>query len=144
MNVIDYDQIRQDDPGGTIVDALSFLMDMTVDRDRGEYLITERTVYAAIGSQSAETFLQTLEAVAQSQDPIAPVVSRVVTWLKPGSEIAGVDICNAETQGLLQAMADGGLLDQSTVDSVIELSKETVLKYPRITYGDVEKARAQA
>lgn len=139
---MDYEQIQIDDPGGTVESALVTLQSMTVQRDRCEHFINERTVYAAIGATAAETFLQTLEGVAQSQDPIAPVVARVVTWLKPGHEIAGVDICSTETQGLLQSMATSGVLDQSSVDALIALSKETIEKYPGLTISHIEKARA--
>lgn len=141
---MDYQQIKLDDPGGTVDDALSALQVMTVQRDRAERMINERTVYAALGASAAEAFLQTLEGVAQSADPSAPVVARVVTWLKPGAELSGVDICNAETQGLLQMLAAGGVLDQDSVNAVVALSKETVLKYPRIKHGDIEKARGGA
>ena len=142
--MINYQQINQDDPGGTVDDAMSTLQAMTVQQDKGEHLITERTVYAALGAQAAEVFLQTLEGVAQSADPMAPVVARVVTWLKPGSEIAGVDICNAETKALLQSMATAGVLDQTSVDSIIALSKETVAKYHGLTISHIEKARSMA
>jgi hypothetical protein len=142
--MIDYQQILADDPGGPISSALVVLKQMVIPRDKSEYFINERTVYAALGAQNAEVFLQTLEGVAQSADPLALVVARVVTWLKPSSEAAGVDICNVETQGLLQQMGAVGILDQSIVDSLIALSVEKVLKYPNIKYGDIEKARAQA
>jgi tryptophan synthase alpha subunit len=137
-----YEEIRADDPGGDLDIALAYLQGLTGQKDRGERLINERTVYAALGAQDGEAFLQTLAGVAQSADPIAPVVARVVTWLKPGSELAGVDICNTETQALLQSMADGNILPQAIVDSIISLSKETVLKYPGIHIGDVQNARA--
>lgn len=140
--MIDYQQIKADDPGGTVDDALSALQVMTVQRDRAERMINERTVYAALGASAAEAFLQTLESVAQSTDPLAPVVARVATWLKPGSELSGVDICSTETQGLLQSMASAGALDQSAVDAVIALSKETAPKYPGLTISHIEKARA--
>jgi len=140
--MIDYQQILADDPGGTLEDALTALRVMSVQRDRGERLITERTVYAALGASAAEVLLQTLDGVAQSADPMAPVVARVVSWLKPSSEFAGVDICNAETQGLLLLMAANGVLDQTAVDGLIALSKETVAKYPNIHIGDLQNARA--
>lgn len=137
---MNYAELKLDDPGGGLDSALATLQAMTVLVDRGERLINERTVYAALGAQEAEVFLQTLEGVAQSQDAIAPVVARVVTWLKPGSSQAGVDICSPETQALLQSMA--GLLGQTNVDKVIALSKEEVLKYPGIHMGDLQNARA--
>lgn len=82
----------------------------------------------------------TLSGIAASNDPSAPVVARVVTWLKPGADSAGVDICNAETQAMLNAMV--GVLDATSVATVIALSKETVLKYPGLQQTHVEKARA--
>lgn len=138
---MDYQALKLDDPGGTVEAALSTLSAMTTTRPRSEYLINERSVYAVLGGVDGEAFLQTLEGIAQSADPMAPVIARVESWFKPGPE-SGVDICNGEVQMILNGVVGQGSITQQMVDDVVSLSTETVPKYPGLKITHIEKARA--
>ena len=145
---MNYRKIIADDPGGTVEQALTALQSMGEEITLPENFITERTVYAALGGVDGETFLQSMIGFANHADPaslgelavLIPVVARVVSWLKPGSE-SGVDICNPETQSVLNTLAAAGILDATSVSTLIGLSKTFVPKYPNIEASDIEYAR---
>lgn len=145
---MNYRQIKADDPGGTVEQALAALQAMGDEVTLPEKLITERAVYAALGGVEGEVFLQALSDFANHADPaslgdlgaLVPVVNRVVSWLKPGGD-TGIDICNQETQTVLNTLAAADILDATSVASVIALSKTFVPKHPNIEVSDIEYAR---
>lgn len=133
---MNYRQLAQDDPGGTVQAAFDTLSAMTVSHTASEKLITERAVLFALGGTDGETLLQVLEAAGQGN----PVIARVVTWLKPG-EGKGVDVCNAETQLVLGSLVGQGGVTQEMVDKLIALATTETLKYPNLDIEDIEYVR---
>lgn len=136
---MNYEQIRADDPGGMIEDALDALSSLEITMPYDERLITERSVYAVLGPLEGEIFISALEAIAQQDTSIA----RVASWLKPGSE-AGIDIAHPVTQAVLGSLVNQGGITQQHIDGIKSLTTYQAKKYPGITYGDIEKARANA
>jgi len=143
---MNYADIKADDPAtGDAVADLATLAAMTETTPLAEKLINERTVYAALGGAAGEAFLQGIgnfnPVPGDALEPYAPLVARIVSWLTPGPE-SGVDIGNVELQGVLSLLASAGVVEATSVTSLIALASETNLKYPGIRTGDLEKARA--
>jgi len=132
---MNYQQLKLDDPGGTIESALAVLSAMTEAKPLTINRITSRDIYTVLGSADGEIVLQALESASN----VSPVISRVLAWLQPGAE-QGIDICDVEAQVVLNSLV-GGSITQQMIDDVISLSIETVLKYPSIRAGDIEYAR---
>lgn len=132
---MNYQEIKLDDPGGTVEAALAALKVMTKTVPMTKNRIDLRDVYNACGSADGELVISALETAAQSN----AVVARALAWAQPGEDM-GIDICDAEVQAVFNSLV-GGSVTQSMVDKIIALSSQTVIKYPGIRAGDVEHAR---
>lgn len=136
--MINYKELKVDDPGTNIKDALSYLKSLTVKIPLEVYLINERTIYRTLGSVDGESFLMTLEGISTDN----PVIARVVKWLKPGSSESGIDITNEEVQVTLNSLVGVNGITQTQVDSLISLGSNELLKYPTLKMGDLEYTRS--
>ncbi len=133
--MMDYQQIKLDDPGGPVETALAALKTMTKTEPMTQNRIDLRDIYNACGSADGELVISALETAAQSN----PVIARALAWAQPGEDM-GIDICDAEVQAVFNSLV-GGSVTQVMVDKVIGLSSQTVIKYPGIRAGDLEYAR---
>ena len=133
---MNYQQLKADDPGGTLDAAFATLSVMTEDRLREQNRIDLRDIYNACGSADGETVIVALETAAQAD----PIVARALSWAQPGADM-GIDICDGEVQDVFNGLVTAGAITQAQADKIIGLQNETVLKYPGLKAGDVEYAR---
>lgn len=132
---MDLAKLNLDDPGGTVESAFTVLSVMTETVNLSLNRITERDIYTALGGTKGELVIKAIESAATQND----IAKRVLSWIQPGPDM-GIDICDAEVQGFLNSMV-GGSVTQEMIDSIIQLSTETRLKYPRLNQGHIIKAR---
>lgn len=95
--------------------------------------IGELGIYNLLGPLDGEALLQGLEAVAQSQQPVAPVIKRILRWLQSPE---GVDVGNESLQGQLQALADAGAVSPASAAALIAHGSHK----PPITVDEVSAA----
>lgn len=106
-----------------IADALSS------GRKRTRFLLaTERTVVAVLGVIAGETFLSALESFAVAtlpaehpMLPYQPGIARQLAWLKRD----GLDVGDANTRAMMDALVSAGVLDASAVASLKALGEES-------------------
>lgn len=53
-----------------------------------DLMVTSRGLYSMLGAATAETILGKLAAFAETADPLAPVVARVLRWTDPPADCA--------------------------------------------------------
>ena len=135
---MNYQQLKLDDPGGTVESALDTLKAMTTTTQYSQNRIDLRDIYNACGSADGEKIIQALETAALSN----PVVARALQWATPGADM-GIDICDAEVQAVFQSLL-GGSVTQTMIDKVIALKDQVIPKYPNLKIGDIEYARGLA
>lgn len=82
------------------------------------FTATARTLLSTLDPTVAATFLETLEAVAVSGSPVAPVVK----WGLKFVTSDGIDLGHPATRGLIDALVNGAILDQSIGDAVKALA----------------------
>jgi len=138
--MIDWNQLRADDPGYpgdtvSITDAHTALAALTITQPRSQNRIDLRDIYNALGSAEGEIVISALETAAQTN----AVIARALAWAQPGEDM-GIDICDAEVQGVFQSLV-GGSVTHPMVDSIIALASETVPKYPGLKPGHIVDAR---
>ncbi len=140
--MIDYEQLKLDDPGGDLETALATLSTITTTVPHEVNRIFDRDVYTALGAMEGEVVLQAIEAQAEDgTDPYQAAFIRVLKWISPGAE-HGIDICDTEVQGVLNSLVGKHGVTQPMIDAVISLKDQIVIKYPGLRKGDVEYARA--
>lgn len=98
----------------------------------GTYL-GELGILSLLGTVAGETFLQGLEYVAGSDSPMAPVLARIVRWMRSPQ---GVDVGHAITQQNLLALAEGGAISAESAAAVIAHGSHR----PAITVDQVSAA----
>jgi hypothetical protein len=107
----------------TIADVLNSAPGGVTYRSR---FVTARVLLAELDPMAAATILDKLEAAA--------VVNSAVKWAMKYITTDGIDIGHPSTQGMLQQLAAGGVLDATEADAVIGLAGSTV-PYGEFTFG---------
>ena len=95
---------------------------------------TERLLYEKLGALVGETILAKLEAFSATQDQMAPLVKRVLGWLKPSN--GGTDWGSQELITMAGALK---LKDVITADELIGIESLSLVT-PTITGADVTTA----
>lgn len=85
--------------------------------------IAERGLYALLGVEAGEIFLQTIEALAATDGPLKATFARVERWLKDG---IGLDVGLPTTQQMLATLsvANGGPFADASVAAIIEYGSQ--------------------
>lgn len=99
-------------------------------------LKTERSLYAELGAEAAETVLAKFAAVAQSN----AVVARVLGWMSP--EKGGIDFSLAETQGSIAALHGAGVFTDAERDALLSLGVRQVAKWTGLSVETITQARS--
>lgn len=133
------------DERATAEEAAAALNALTVTRVLPEMLVTERTLYGRLGPEMGEEILQRLDAAAESESPMAPVIARTRGWLRPGE--GGIDLAHPATRVQVQALGDGGVLTAEQAAALLAMAEETVSPAQAaglgvVRLGDVLTARA--
>ncbi len=101
-----------------------------------ERFVTDRTLYAELGPEVAETILTKM---AQADNPM---VTRALRWIETRD---GLDVGHPTTQAMLDSL-QGGLFDEQEAAAIkslaaIKVSRADQLKLGWVYPGDVERAR---
>lgn len=104
-----------------------------------ERMISERTLFAVLGAERATAVLDALEAMTNRT---MQRIYRMLTDVSSG----GVDISLAESQGMIDQFADGGILTTDEAVAIKALaetrqSRAQQLGYSEITATMVERCR---
>lgn len=100
----------------------------------GTYM-SELSILSLLGTTAGETFLQGLEYVANGESPMAPVLSRIVRWMRSPQ---GVDVGHAITQANLLGLAADGAISPESATAVIAYGSHR----PPVTADEVSAALA--
>ncbi len=122
MNLND---IKADDPGGSVEEALIALKVLQVTGALESNPVSIRMVAAMYGLEVAESIRQKIEAAFPA-------------WVHDLFVSDGLDICESNTQTKIVNPP----FSDDEVTKLLSFTTQTQLKYPRIRYGDIEKARA--
>lgn len=104
-----------------------------------ERMISERTLFAALGSERSTAVLDALEAMP---DRVMQRICRMLTDVSAG----GVDIALPESRGMIDQFAASGLLTEGEAAAIKALaetkaSRAQQLGYSEITAAMVERCR---
>jgi hypothetical protein len=87
-----------------------------------QHWVTERGVFAAFTDPvEGEIVLQTLEAVANSESPMAPMLKRAIKWLEPSN--GGVDLGHLGVRAMLDALVAASVLTAEQVSTLKALAE---------------------
>ena len=132
---MNYQDIVNDDPGGDIASALVALKAMTVEK-RVTLNSAQLNKWAAV-NQVREAVT---DAAANPAHPAYDAANAALFALIDSS--SDLDLEDTETLLLLDALIQAGVISSAAKDDLIARSIVQELKYPRLRYGDIEKARA--
>jgi len=133
---MNYADIKADDPGGTVDSAFAALSTLTIDVSKSEFHVSNRTLMSVLLDNSGLEYIDFMTALDTAAS-VNRLIADARDEMKPGAD-RGIDIVNPATQALLSTIGAA----PATVAKIIALAKETVLKYPGITAGDIEYARS--
>lgn len=116
------DRIRAalaDSPGTTAQEHMEYLDEPSGKHD--DLMVTSRGLYSMLGAATAETILGKLTAFAETADPLAPIVARVLRWADPPAD--GINLGDPETREQFAALAAGGVITATERDAVLGLAR---------------------
>lgn len=124
---MDYQKIRDNDPGGTVEEAVAALSVLTEVVALDESRVNVRSVGDRYGIAAAEGIRQTIAA-------------NYPAWVEELYLSDGLDVCSSGTTEQINAPP----FTAEQVTQLLSFQTEQRRVFPRIRYGDVEKARGQA
>jgi len=129
---VNYQQLAQDDPGGTLDEAFAIMSNKKVDVII-DVRLNDVALASRVGIGKAMQFQGALKAaVADGGMP-----GDVLDWFN-GS---GIELNNNESIGLLNSMADNGYISLQLRDEIIALRVVKKDMYPGLKIGHLQNAR---
>lgn len=101
-----------------------------------ERMISERTLFAVLGSERATAVLDALEAMP---DRVMARIYRMLTDVSSG----GVDIALPEARGMIDQFAAGGLLTGNEAEAIKSLAETRQSRAQQIGYSEITAAMVE-
>lgn len=80
-------------------------------------MLTERGIIQAFANPTdGDAALAALESFAETEHPMASIIRRVLTWLKPTNE--GIDVGDATVRAMIDQLVSGGVLTETQGDTI--------------------------
>ena len=127
----DYIKLADNDPGGDLESAY-VSMKAETEVTNPELKLT----YTSVGNQVS------LAASAELQAAVLNVGSGIPEWVDNALKGSGIDVNNAQTQGLLTQLGSNSYITVANADAIKALGNKTVAKYPELSSMEfLKKAR---
>lgn len=127
---MNWTQIANGDPGGTVDQAFSAMAAETVS-NTAEKRVTDIDMARDMGFAQANNFLNGIQAAIDAQ----AIPARVMRWI----ETVGLDVNNNQVATVLGNLVTAGHVTAGQVNAVLALGR--VAKYPGLEKWHIEKAR---
>lgn len=140
--MIDYPQLKADDPGGSIASAFIYLSTLTITIKLESSFITVANVSARYGMGFAEGIYSAMQMFDEDNaTPENPyfLPGWVIDAFGPFGN--GFDIGSQRTQDEIASAASVGVFTQVQHDALLAMTSDSAIKYQGLTPGDVEYAR---
>ena len=128
---MDLNQVKLDDPGGTLESALVTLQSMTVEVLNS---VTSNVLTQWAAMNNVIVALETDVSATQG------ISKAALTILQRGN--GSINLSNAENMTMLNSLVTSGVITQAMLDDLITRATKTLIKYPGIHMGDIQNARA--
>jgi len=103
---------------------------------RVDHFLDGKGIYNHFGPQRGEVILQTLEAVAVSESPLAPIIARALDWLQPQN--LGVNLASDATRAMLTLLAPA-VITSGEAAYLIALGESVTPKWSGLTLAELSE-----
>ena len=99
-----------------------------VPAGRAAHFLDARGLYSVFGPEAGETMMLTMSAIAGSDSPFAPILTRAIGWLN-NPATGGVDLGDSATRAMIQALT-GTVFSTEQAAALLALAPEITVWTP--------------